>query len=350
MFRIIEFISVFGKIYIGFLSLFSMAGTCNDCGADTWGRYRICPDCRKERKRKGSYSRVRNSSSGEGYFCNSCGYGWRSKKDFGSPAFCPRCREDDIIPYTKTPQYRRDVRAGIFVIVFIIFICFIFIMLNPPSNKTKSSQELTDQFKEECLSNNSFYYSQTCTPLESIQNHKSLCNADGMKPIIFLTSSGGNLDCYRNKIESDKLSESQKTEVLNCENFGGVPLITDKVNCIELTPYTQETNPQTTQNSNLETTSPEEDLIDSCITQFSNEEIFDLKRTNYQDDFSSASDWIKNNYNDLALTPSEHNINREIEKELPKEGYPIVITWGGKKVAEQVTGYGIHYCNENGII
>jgi len=319
-----------------------MASTCKYCGRDTWGRYQLCPDCRKDRKRKGSnYSGGRNSGAGERYVCNSCGYGWRSKKDFGSPAFCPRCKEENIIPYRKTDQYKREV--AIKLIFFIgILVAFFFLINSNNSDKTKSPQELINKIREECLSTNGFYYSQTCTPIESIKNHKTLCNSDGLKPIIFLTGSGGNWDCYKGKIESDKLSESQKTEVLNCENLGEVPIVTDMVNCIELTPPS----------SNQETISPEKILINSCISKFSSAGIFDLKKTDYLGDFSSASDWIRNNYENSALTQEqrEHNINYIIENQLPKEGYPIVITLASKREGPQITSQGFHYCNEMGII
>jgi len=79
--------------------------------------------------------------------------------------------------------------------------------------------------------------------------------------------------------------------------------------------------------------------------------IFDLKKTDYQSDFSSASDWIRNNYENSALNQEqkEHNINYIIENQLPKQGYPIVITSGSKKDG-QITSQGFYYCNENGVI
>jgi hypothetical protein len=82
-----------------------MAGTCNDCGTSTWGRYRICPECRKARKRKSPHA-----ASNEPYLCNDCGYGWRSKKTFGSPSICPRCKSKDIVPYRHTKQYAVDMK------------------------------------------------------------------------------------------------------------------------------------------------------------------------------------------------------------------------------------------------
>lgn len=324
-----------------------MAGTCNDCGAPTWGRYRVCPDCRRARKRSGGYSSGRSFGSGERWICNSCGYGWRSKKSFGSPAICPRCKKSDITPYSKTTEGKIEFIVKIIFIVGIFVAMFLFINSSSKhyeDERANFPQAIAKQIEQECLSNNGFYYSQTCTPLESMQNHKNLCNADGMKPIIFLTSSGGNWDCYKEKVESDKLSESQKTEVLNCENLESVPIITDKVNCVELTYSPQDLNQETT-------SSPKEELINSCISQFSNAGIFDLKKTSYQDDFSSASDWIRNNYENSALTEEqkEHNINYIIENQLPKQGYPIIITSGSKKDG-QVTSQGFYYCNKDGII
>ena len=324
-----------------------MAGTCNDCGTSTWGRYKICPDCRKARKRKGSYSSNRSSGSGERYVCNSCGYGWRSKKSFGSPAICPRCKKNDIILYSKTPAGKRELIVKIILIIGILVTIFIFINSSSKhyeDERANSPQAIAKQIEQECLSNNGFYYSQTCTLLESIQNHKNLCNNDGMKPIIFLTGSGGNWDCYKGKVESNKLSESQKTEVLNCENLENVPVITSKVNCIELT--------SPSQNPNQENISPEKELINFCISQFSNAGIFDLKKTDYQSNFSSASDWIKENYENLALTEEqkEHNINYIIENQLPKSEYPIVITSGSKEVSSSMVAHGFYYCNENGVI
>ena len=31
------------------------------------------------------------------YVCKECSYGWTSRKKFGTPAFCPRCRSKNII-------------------------------------------------------------------------------------------------------------------------------------------------------------------------------------------------------------------------------------------------------------
>lgn len=30
------------------------------------------------------------------FYCEGCGYGWISKKPYGEPAYCPRCRSDNI--------------------------------------------------------------------------------------------------------------------------------------------------------------------------------------------------------------------------------------------------------------
>ncbi|MDP2628774.1 MAG: hypothetical protein Q8P15_02670 [Nanoarchaeota archaeon] len=104
---------------------FLMAGTCNDCGASTWGRYRLCPDCRKARKRKGRHSsNGRSSGSGERWVCNSCGYGWRSKKSFGNPAVCPRCKESDIIPHSQTPEGKAEAITKRAIVLIILCVTF----------------------------------------------------------------------------------------------------------------------------------------------------------------------------------------------------------------------------------
>jgi len=333
-----------------------MASTCKYCGRDTWGRYQLCPDCRKERKRKGSRfgtGGFNYSGSGAKYVCNSCGYHWVSKKSFGSPSICPNCKEDNIVDYYTTEEYRIErkerqkteaIKILIFFAIIIGFFWFMHSLTNTSNSQgTISPADIIKQAEQECLSSGGFYYQQSCTPLESIKNHKNLCNSDGLKPIIFITGSSGNWDCYKGKINSDKLSESQKTEVLNCENLGNVPLVTDKVNCIELTSSPSSSTP--------EEVSPEEKLITSCISKYSGAGIFDLKKTDYLEDFSSASDWIRNNYENSALTQEQkdHNINYIINNQLPKENYPIVITWASKKDG-QMTATGFFYCNQNGVI
>ena len=224
-----------------------MAGTCNDCGAPTWGRYRICPDCRKARKRKSPHA-----ASNEPYICNDCGYGWKSKKTFGSPSVCPRCKSKDIIAYRNTEQYKEEQKrkriTGLVIFgISILVILFMVFSFNTEAPINKINQ----------------------TSLES--------------PNIQLT--------------------------------------------------------------------PEEELTNFCISQFSNVGIFDLKKTDYQNDFSSASNWIRNNYENSALTQEqkEHNVKYIIENQLPKQGYPVVLTSGSKKNG-QVTSQGFYYCNENGII
>lgn len=298
------------------------------------------------------------------YVCKSCGYKWDSKKSFGSPSICPNCKGNKMVKYNEIEEYRiemaeREKQAILFeterrkqrtkeffIIIAVIGGIFWFIYSQAShydSQRTNSPQEITKQLEQDCLSDNGFYYEQSCTPLDSIKNHKSLCNSDGLKPIIFLAGSSGNWDCYKGIISSDKLSESQKTEVLNCENLGGVPIVTDKVNCIELA--------SSLSSQTKEEESPEEKLITSCISKYSSVGIFDLKKTDYLEDFSSASDWIRNNYENSALTQEQKdtNINYIINNQLPKQSYPIVITWASKRDG-QMTATGFYYCNENGVI
>ena len=40
-------------------------------------------------------------SNSDDYVCKNCNYGWTSRKKFGSPAFCPRCRSNSIIKVDK---------------------------------------------------------------------------------------------------------------------------------------------------------------------------------------------------------------------------------------------------------
>jgi hypothetical protein len=40
--------------------------------------------------------------------CNSCGYLWTSKKKVGDPAFCPKCKGDSILKYSKTKDWREE--------------------------------------------------------------------------------------------------------------------------------------------------------------------------------------------------------------------------------------------------
>ncbi|MFH1503280.1 MAG: hypothetical protein ABIE36_01330 [Candidatus Diapherotrites archaeon] len=327
-----------------------MAGTCKYCGANTWGRYRICPDCRKERKRKGNrFVGSGYSSSGGRYVCKSCNYHWTSKKSFGSPAICPNCKSDDIVDYTTTDEYKKDQAIKFFIIITIITGFFLFIYLSGKhydaereNQRANSPEELIEKAQEECLSAGSFYYSQNCIPIDSIKNHKNLCNSDGLKPIIFLMNFEASWDCYKGKIESIQLSDSQEIEVTNCANLGGVPIITDIVNCVQL-----ETSTGTEKN----TISPEQELINFCISQFSSASIFDIEKTSYLEDFSSASEWIRNNYENSALTQEqlEININYITNNQLPKQDYPIVITYGSKKDG-QMTSQGFYYCNEQGVI
>ena len=103
-----------------------MAGTCKYCSRKTWGRYKVCPDCRKERKRKGKGGYLSNkiSGSGERWICNSCSYGWRSKKSFGGPAICPNCKGNNIIPYSESPQGKAEI-VGKIIFSFLI-VAFVF--------------------------------------------------------------------------------------------------------------------------------------------------------------------------------------------------------------------------------
>ena len=105
-------------------------------------------------------------------------------------------------------------------------------------------------------------------------------------------------------------------------------------------------------NSNQKIISPEEKLITSCMSKYLSAGVFDLKTTGYLEDFSSASNWIGNNYENSALTPEQKDINLNyiINNQLPKQGYPLVITWASKRIDAQTTATGFYYCNENGVL
>ena len=38
------------------------------------------------------------------YLCKSCGYKWESKKSWGEPNICPKCKKEYIIKYSKTKE------------------------------------------------------------------------------------------------------------------------------------------------------------------------------------------------------------------------------------------------------
>lgn len=148
------------------------------------------------------------------------------------------------------------------------------------------------------------------------------------------------LSPYENYLVSDTINYFAPGQSCSVEQ--------DSIEIIYKSNSTSELNKET---SPQKTVSLEEELINFCNLQFSNVGIFNLKSIGYLEDFSSASSWIENNYENSALTQEqkEHNINYIIENQLPKQGYPLVITFASKKDG-QITSQGFYYCNENGVI
>lgn len=57
---------------------------------------------------KNNFSKAKKYS--KDYFCRKCQYLWTSKKQIGEPAFCPKCRKDDIVKYTSTKQWEQEYK------------------------------------------------------------------------------------------------------------------------------------------------------------------------------------------------------------------------------------------------
>lgn len=107
-----------------------------------------------------------------------------------------------------------------------------------------------------------------------------------------------------------------------------------------------------TENKSFNQASKQKVLINSCMEKFSQEGVSDIKKSVYSENYSNASEWIRNNYDNPSLTKEqkEHNRNYLIENKLPKEGYPLVIVFGSKREDQQLTSEGFYFCNEDGIV
>lgn len=55
------------------------------------------------------------------YICNSCGYKWKSKKNFGNPSICPHCKKGDIIQYIKTKKGKEEYNNEILKYKFVYY-------------------------------------------------------------------------------------------------------------------------------------------------------------------------------------------------------------------------------------
>jgi hypothetical protein len=81
---------------------------------DFWNGY-VCSDkCKKEilkRAEKEFEEDIPNiKKNSKEYVCNSCYYEWISKKSFGVPAICPKCKGKNIIKSSLTKEWEEDYR------------------------------------------------------------------------------------------------------------------------------------------------------------------------------------------------------------------------------------------------
>lgn len=57
---------------------------------------------------------------GEYYRCRDCKYGWKSKKNYGTPSICPRCKSQNLY-YDTLKSSEKAIGVGIFgLFAFII--------------------------------------------------------------------------------------------------------------------------------------------------------------------------------------------------------------------------------------
>src|SRR3989344_5083784 len=54
----------------------------------------------------------RVKKEGREYVCLSCEYRWVSRKDFGNPAICPKCKNDGILRYATTQEWENNFRKS----------------------------------------------------------------------------------------------------------------------------------------------------------------------------------------------------------------------------------------------
>lgn len=96
---------------------------------------------------------------------------------------------------------------------------------------------------------------------------------------------------------------------------------------------------------------PEQKLIRFCKEKF-NSKIFYFRRITYSRNFNESAEWVRKTYQNSALTveQNEHNVNYITNNQIPKTGYPIVITWAEKTINNSTTALGFFYCNSDGVI
>ena len=113
-------------------------------------------------------------------------------------------------------------------------------------------------------------------------------------------------------------------------------------------------------NSNEQTTSFEEELLNFCKVEFNkigdaclgapNNCVRELKDSNYFDDYDSASDWIEDKYPNEGMTINRARFFKEWY--LDKSEFPIYILEGRIKTNEKIISEdgGVYACDKTGII
>lgn len=81
---------------------------------DFWRGYVCSEECKKEileRAEKDFEEDIpKIKEHSKEYLCESCDYEWLSKKSFGNPAICPKCKSKKIIKYALTKKWENEYR------------------------------------------------------------------------------------------------------------------------------------------------------------------------------------------------------------------------------------------------
>jgi hypothetical protein len=303
-----------------------MAGTCNDCGADTWGRYRICPDCRKDRKRSPrSYGSNRYSerSSGIGFWCKDCKYVWKTKKSVGRPAVCPRCNSKRIV---------FDLLLNlklVWMITITAIAMFTFSRFFPGD------------------------------PLVDVLGILGLIFGLMFVPVlimVILTEHSKNKRILNSQNENILIEKEIKTNgIEKIKIFSLIVLIVLVAffvfqNILETPPETTLETPNETTSENLPETTLETPLEptlkEKCISLFDDGGIFGITNTLEFENYAFASSWLDEKYPDEGLTINL--ARRQREDYLDFASFPLIVVEGSKEIAPQITENGIYYCDSNG--
>ncbi|HIH25334.1 hypothetical protein J4476_03685 [Candidatus Woesearchaeota archaeon] len=73
----------------------------------------VCSEiCKKEiiKKAEDKFMEYMNLTIRESkdYLCIKCSYKWTSKKSIGNPAICPKCKENKMIRYVETEEWKQN--------------------------------------------------------------------------------------------------------------------------------------------------------------------------------------------------------------------------------------------------